>query len=720
MSLVPAHAAELLASTIDPDIATERGYTSIGIESRDAVLSARFPPWAAGPDESYPLLFVPMHGPGGGVTGAQIKPAVAPIGPNGKAMKYASRRNAPNVLDVHPRNLDRVRDVRTQLWITEGIKKGDALTSRGLCVVTLTGVFNWRSKLGTLGDWEDVPVKGRSIVVCFDSDARSNDQVLAAMRRLGNWLVGKGAAEITYVIVPPAVGDVAVKGVDDYFAAGGDLGGLEAAASRAVPVNATPADPAFTDAVLAGAVADDRLEGNYLYCPGLGGWQRWDGRRWARCGTESLIEEVRQHAIEQHDAAMREYAADTGSARLKKRLDGWRSVLARTKLAAVEFLCRGIVTEDATAFDADPDLLNVANGIVDLTTGALLPSDPDRRMTKLSPVKYDPTAQHADWKQALEVLPEDVHDWYQLRMGQSITGHSPADDYLIVQVGTGSNGKSTVMDAIGRAIGDYYAQISHRAILASNDAHPTELMDLKGVRLALIEETPEERRLNVTRLKQVVGTARIKARYMRQDSTTFDATHSLFLSTNFQPSVEETDWGTWRRLALVKFPYRWRMPGKPLESETDRVADPDLRRRLKESPNGQHEAILAWLVAGAVAVHRGGTPVLPPRVESDTQTWRGDSDTLTAYLAERVAQDPQSWVTCRDLLEDLNRWLRDHHQHEWSDKLLSSRMQGIDTLRTEKRTIKVAVGGRSQPNLGGWPMSGVTAKVWLGIKFTDG
>lgn len=722
MSLIAAHQAELLGSTIEPAVAIERGYLSFGVESRDQLLAARFPSWAVGPDESYPLLFVPMHGPGGGVTGAQVKPAVAPIGPGGKAMKYASRRNAPNVLDVHPRNADAVRDVRTQLWITEGIKKGDALTSRGLCVITLTGVFNWRSKLGTLGDWEDVPLKGRSIVVCFDSDARSNDQVLAAMRRLGNWLVGKGAAEVTYVIVPAAVGDVPVKGVDDWFAAGGDLAGLEAVASRTVPVNATPADPSFTDAYLAGTVADDKLEGGYLYCPGLGGWQRWDGKRWARCGPEAVIEEIRSHAVEQHNEAMTAYAADTGSARLKRKLDGWRSVLARTKLTAVEFLCRGILVVEPDEFDNHPDLLNVANGVVDLATGALLQHDPDLRMTKLAPTKYLPGAEHPDWKQQLESVPDDMRDWYQIRMGQAATGYMPPDDLLVVQVGGGNNGKSSLLDAVGRTLGDYYTQVSHRALLASNDAHPTELMDLKGARLALIEETPEERRLNVTRLKQVVGTPRIKARYMRADSTEFDATHSLFLSTQFRPTVDETDHGTWRRLASMTFPIRWRAPWEALERPGDRHGDPGLRDRMKQGEDGQHEALLAWLVDGARSWYDAGKvmPRLPESVVQETRAWRGESDSLSAYLDEKVVQDWDSWITCSDLLQAFNAWLRDHNQREWSDRTLSSRMQGVDTLRMQKQPVRSDSPGRSTPNWGGSPITGGTVKAWVGVRLTSG
>ncbi len=722
MSLIPAHAAEIQASTIDPGIATERGYLSMDSSLREPLLAARFPSWAVGPEESYPLLYIPMHGPSGQVTGAQVKPAIAPIHPNGKAMKYASRRNSPNVLDVHPRNLARVADAREQLWITEGIKKGDALTSRGLCVVTLTGVFNWRSKLGTIGDWEDVPLKGRSIVVCFDSDARSNDQVLAAMKRLGNWLTGRGAAEVTYVVVPPYVGEVAVKGVDDFFAAGGTLDGLSEAASRTVPVNSVPADPAFTDAVLAGSVADDRLEGEFLWSPGLGGWQHWDGRRWARCGTEAVIEQIRLYAIDEHDKALKEYAADTGSGRLKRRLDGWRGVLARTKLASVEFLCRGILFADALEFDADPDVLNVANGVVDLTTGELLLHDSERWITKLAPTAYRPGTEHRDWKQQLESIPDhDVLDWYQVRMGQAVTGYMPPDDLMVIQIGGGENGKSSLLDAVGRTLGSYYSQISHRALLSGNDAHPTELMDLKGARLALIEETPEERRLNATRLKQVVGSPRVKARYMRQDSMEFDATHSLFLSTQFRPEVTETDWGTWRRLVSMTFPVRWRKPWETLELPEDRYGDPGLRDRIREGADGQHEAILAWLVAGARRWYSDGKvmPRVPASIQAETDKWRVDSDSLMAYLSERVEADDDSWISGKDLLTDFNYWLRDHGQHEWSDKLLKSRAEGVNSPRMKKTVIRSDTPGRSVRG-GGAPIDGSTVRAWICLRFTSG
>lgn len=720
MSLSAAHVAELIASGIDPAVATERGYCTMELEQRDGLLVSRFPRWAAGPDTSYPALFLPMYRATGEMGSAQLKPAFPAPHPSGRTMKYVSPINAPNVLDVHPRNQTLVRDPLVPLWITEGVKKGDALTSRGLCVVTLSGVFNWRSKMGTLGDWEDVPLKGRQVIICFDSDARGNDNVLAAMRRLGAWLTSRGALEVLYLVVPGEVGGVAVKGVDDYFVAGGTVDGLNYGVTRTPPVNTVPADPSFTDAYLSATVADDRLDGHYLFVPGLGGWQRWDGKRWCRCGTETVVDEIRRFIVESHDAVLRQYAGDTGSSSIKKKLDGWRSALSKSKLAALEFLVRGILLADAEDFDAHADLLNVANGVVDLTSGRLLEHDPDLLMTKQAPTPYRPGAEHPDWKQQLESVPHDVVDWYQVRMGQAITGYMVPDDLMIVQVGGGENGKSSLLDAVGRAIGDYYTQISHRAILASSDAHPTELMDFKGARLALVEETPEERRLNVTRLKQTVGTPRIKARYMRADSTTFDATHSLFLSTQFRPIVDETDHGTWRRLACMRFPVKWVKPGEPLSGPNERHGDPGLRQRLKDGETGQHDAILAWLVDGARAWYAGQKimPEIPAAVRAETVAWRASCDVLTEYVTSCLAPDSDSWISTADLLTDFNFFLKAKGSQPWSDRTLSSRLEGVDAIRMEKAIRSTAAGVRS---IRGWgaDIKGETARKWLGVRFTD-
>ena len=241
-----------------------------------------------------------MYGPTGQRVSVQWKPR-RPVNHNGKPIKYASPKGQTNRLDVHPRNRDKIADPTAEVWITEGIKKADSLTSRGLCVIAPTGVFNWRSRLGTRGDWEDVPLKGRVVTICFDADARTNPNVLNAMIRLGNWLKhSKGAKTINYLIVPGEVNGKKVKGVDDFFAAGGTINELRAAATTTRP-NPHLARDTFTDARLAETVADDVLQDHFIWVSGLG-WLRWDGHRWANATDRRrpVPDDVRFRVVADH------------------------------------------------------------------------------------------------------------------------------------------------------------------------------------------------------------------------------------------------------------------------------------------------------------------------------------------------------------------------------------------------------------------------------------
>jgi hypothetical protein len=179
--LFDQHRRELeIGSAIHPDLIAERGYESIhrptngDQRQRDRLNRLRIPTWATGADYHFPGMLIPMYGPTGARVGYQWKPRYAVPDRNGKAQKYANPKGQTNRLDVHPRNLGKIADPTVELWITEGIKKADSLTSRGVCAISVNGAFGWRSTLGTLGDWEDVPLKGRVVTICFDADGASS------------------------------------------------------------------------------------------------------------------------------------------------------------------------------------------------------------------------------------------------------------------------------------------------------------------------------------------------------------------------------------------------------------------------------------------------------------------------------------------------------------------------------------------------------------------
>jgi putative DNA primase/helicase len=348
-------------------------------------------------------------------------------------------------------------------------------------------------------------------------------------------------------------------------------------------------------------------------------------------------------------------------------------------------------------------------------------------MTKVAGVEYIKGATHPDWDKALEAIPGDVRDWYQLRLGQAITGHMTPDDLLIVCQGGGRNGKSTINETTAKAAGGYFLMASDRILMANPDNHPTELMDLQGVRYVVAEETPEARRLAVSRLKKTIGTPQITARKVHKDSVTFDATHSFFLSTNYRPIIEETDTGTWERVALTLFPYRYRKSWQPLEGPNDRRGDEGLRARCSNDPR-IHSAALAWMIKGASRWYEADKimPAMPDRVKQDTEAWRKESDQVLQYIDDKLEFDADRHIATQDMLSDLNEWLGQLGHHKWSDKTMVSRFgdhsafaeRHVERKRTRYDKVALSRPGELGRLMESYPLP-QQYTAWAGVRFKN-
>lgn len=470
----------------------------------------------------------------------------------------------------------------------------------------------------------------------------------------------------------------------------------------------------LTDAHIAETVANRALRGRFCWAAGLA-WMRYRRGRWSETTEATVAERVRLDLIDQY---AREARAGAGADRLKSLT----ALLAAPRIRAVVGLDRGILEVDAADFDRHPDLLNVGNGVVNLVTGDLLVHDPALLLTKHTTTNYVAGATSPDWTVALDALPNEVADWVQVRVGQAATGHPTPDDIMPVLQGGGSNGKTTIVGAITRALGGHAVVVPERVLMANPSDHPTELMALRGARLAVIEETPEARRLSVKRLKDVLGTPTMTARLIARNNVTWEATHSLFLTTNYIPRVDETDHGTWRRLALVKFPYRFTAPGEPATGTNVRGGVAGLRERLRDGRQGQHEAILAWIVAGAREwySHDRVLPSAPPTVKDDTIGWRADADLICAYVLERITFDRAAHIITGEMYADFTAWITGRGHKEWSDQTLSARFAGhgiVEAENVEKRRTSNGPGlSRSGIAFGSAPDRYM---AWTGVRFRN-
>lgn len=114
-----------------------------------------------------------------------------------------------------------LRDPSRTIVITEGELKAACATRHGVPCVGLGGVWNFlnpEDKLELIPQLENAKWDEREVVICFDSDAASNIQVVRAENRLAKYLLARGA--IVFIVRLPNVYDEASgkkTGIDDYI-----------------------------------------------------------------------------------------------------------------------------------------------------------------------------------------------------------------------------------------------------------------------------------------------------------------------------------------------------------------------------------------------------------------------------------------------------------------------------------------------------------------------
>lgn len=487
------------------------------------------------------------------------------------------------------------------------------------------------------------------------------------------------------------------------------------------------ADDGWTDSHLAARIARDVLHGKFLYVETFG-WHRWNDAYWERLRSDDTVREsvrvfltraVQKLAMEAPDITDGEAVKAHQS-----KVNVARSALKANRIRDITTLARSApaVREDNPGkLDNEPELLCVGNGVVNLRTGELLPHSPDYLFTKSTGVDYIPGATHEDWDAALSSLPDpEVREWFQTVCGQAITGYSlPQVPFL---VGGGENGKTAVMDGLRRAAGLFSADIESDAFMAQTHGagHTEPKMAFRGARLAIAEELPEGHELNVNKFKSIIDTDTMKGSAKGEKAVMWQATHTLFVTTNHLPVVRENTRAVWRRVLVVDFPLTYsENPSKPHE----RLADGGLKDRLKAGKHGQHEATLAWLIEGArrwfehYAPETRQTLAAPSRVQSDTWKWQAENDWMAQYAEDRVAFDANAGVSAVHLLGDVNEWLKGQGKREINARTLATHVQDSAVWESVDGPKKLRSEHVTSSPLWSTPQTGSTCRGYLGVRF---
>ncbi|MEU4705580.1 phage/plasmid primase, P4 family [Nocardia salmonicida] len=350
-----------------------------------------------------------------------------------------------------------------------------------------------------------------------------------------------------------------------------------------------------------------------MYVSGIG-WHFYDGARWVE-DRDAAVAKRRVLALLRAGRSQQNVDGDTLREIVScERASGVSGVLSIAS-ALESFHC---TVED---LDADPHLLNVANGTVDLRSGELGSHDPADRITKVTRAAYRPEARSDVWEQFLESsLPDaDTREFLQRYIGYALSGRV-TEHVLVILIGAGRNGKGVFYGAVTHALGSYAGIGEPELFLDRKGAHPTGEMDLRGLRLVTVSETGQGAQLANGTVKRLVGGDRMKARRMRMDFVEFEPSHSPLLVTNHLPKVRGDDPALWARLRVVPFD----------------VVIPEAARQkdLPERLELDADAVLAWALSGRREYIKREDLAAPEAVRVATENYQRAEDAVTQFLEQ--------------------------------------------------------------------------------------
>ena len=565
--------------------------------------------------------------------------------PDGKGGWIASLDGVRRVLYRLPEVLAHLlANTHEPLYIVEGEKDVHAVEAAGGIATTCPmGAGKWAD------DYSELLQGARHVIIVADHDDIGRKHAAAVRASLAQ--VG-----VTAEIVQAATGKDAADHLDD----------LKQSLATFVPLVLHEVPPRgqgereYNPTDLGNAerlIASHGQDLHYVYP--WSRWLVWTGSRWepdeSGEAERRLKDTLRQLLVD---------ASEINSDDKRKALV--RHVLASEKAGSIRGALELARSEVGVPIkpdqlDANPMILNVLNGTIDLTTGELRPHDRDERLSKLAPVTFDLAATAPRWLAFLEtILPDpEVRAFVQRFAGYCLTG-STGEQVLAIFWGRGANGKSTFIEALRFVLGDYGQQAPAETFTERRgDSIPNDVARIRGARLVAATELAEGRRLNEALVKRMTGGDTMVARFMRAEFFEFPMLAKVIIATNHKPEIRGTDEAIWRRIRLVPF--------------TVTIPEGERDHGLADALQAEAAGILAWCVAGCLAWQEHGLGV-PEAVMTATSAYRADQDVLGQFLDDRCTIDDNAVTKASELLNAYGYWRMENGGDELTAKEFGLRL----------------------------------------------
>lgn len=347
----------------------------------------------------------------------------------------------------------------------------------------------------------------------------------------------------------------------------------------------------------------------------LGEWRRYELGHWPATSPDTIQGEIKAVVVGAKKDGIRPTANMVNSVTALAKLD---------------------VFEPDGGWDADPDLLVMTNGTLQLSARELRAHNPEDRITTALGFAYDPEAECPTWRAFLAAIVPDASDFLQEFAGYAITTDT-RHEVAVWLYGPPGSGKSTFVEGLRAMLGKRAGQLG----LADIERSSFALSNLPGKTLMVATEQPADFIRSGHILNSIISGEAVNVDRKFREMVTITPRAKLCWALNDLPRIAEAGSGLFRRVKVVAFP--------PL---AESARDPG----VKEAIMAEGAGILNWAIEGLQRLNARGRFEIPACVKTATDDFRAKNDVPALFIAECCTIGTEERVRPNELYAAYKTW----------------------------------------------------------------
>ena len=320
--------------------------------------------------------------------------------------------------------------------------------------------------------------------------------------------------------------------------------------------------------------------------------------------------------------------------------------------------------------DSNPYLLCFNNCVIDFKNKVSRKGQPDDYISKSTNIDYVPISKLQDTSSLSiidevkrfisELFPErELEEYMWQHLASTLIGTNENQTFNIY-TGSGSNGKSKLVELMSKGLGDYKATVPITLVTQSRNSigsTSSEIVQLMGVRYAVMQEPSKGDKINEGIMKEITGGDPIQGRALFKDAVTFIPQFKLVVCTNVLFDIKSNDDGTWRRIRVCDFMSKF--TDNPYNNEKFPKENFPHQFQIDKKIDEKFETWAPIFISMLVDIgfKTGGRVTDCRQVLAVSDKYRESQDYLAEFAKERIQKtEEKRFIKKTEIIEEFKNW----------------------------------------------------------------